>query len=370
MTHPHRNSKRRSICAELRTAILDGRHKPGDYLPTEEELVLTYGVSRPTVAGAMEDLVAEGLISRRRGVGTVVIQWQGAQTEVAVQRLGLLIPGLGRTEIFEPICAQIAAMADSRGFHVMWGGGGDTDEDPSTAALALSRRFVEQRTTGVFFAPLELGENCEDVNRQILDSFSRAGIQVVLLDRDIGPFPRRSDCDLVCLDNLRGGYMLAAHFLRRGITRLDFLALPYSAQTITQRLAGVRTALADINVHMPPEWVHTGSPEDLKWVQEMVDGGARTIICANDITAAKLMVTLDELKLRVPTDVRVAGFDDVKYAAMLRVPLTTVHQPCSAIGQTAFRTMLERLESPKRPVRKIMLSPELIVRRSCGCGNA
>ena len=76
------------------------------------------------------------------------------------------------------------------------------------------------------------------------------------------------------------------------------------------------------------------------------------------------MHTLDELGVIVPDDIRVAGFDDVRYANLLRVPLTTIHQPCRAIGSAAVQAMVERLTNPGLPARDILLDSRLVVRRS------
>ena len=70
--------------------------------------------------------------------------------------------------------------------------------------------------------------------------------------------------------------------------------------------------------------------------------------------------------MRIPQDARIAGIDDVSYAALLPVPLTTVHQPCREIGETAMRVMLERLERPKMAARDILLDCTLVIRQSCG----
>ena len=89
-------------------------------------------------------------------------------------------------------------------------------------------------------------------------------------------------------------------------------------------------------------------------------------ICANDLTAARLMQSLANIGLRVPQDVRVAGFDDVKFATLLSVPLTTIHQPCQGIATVAFDAMLERISGKPIPPRSLMLTPSLGVRESCG----
>ncbi len=68
----------------------------------------------------------------------------------------------------------------------------------------------------------------------------------------------------------------------------------------------------------------------------------------------------------MPAKIRMAGIDDVKYASLLSVPLTTIHQPCTAMGAIAVNTMLERLRQPNLPARDILLNFHLVIRDSCG----
>jgi DNA-binding LacI/PurR family transcriptional regulator len=90
------------------------------------------------------------------------------------------------------------------------------------------------------------------------------------------------------------------------------------------------------------------------------------VICANDLTAAQLIRTLETSRYLVPQDIRVVGFDDAKYATLVSVPLTTIQQPCKDIAAIAFQTMLSRIAAPTLPARNILLPPRLVVRESCG----
>ena len=89
------------------------------------------------------------------------------------------------------------------------------------------------------------------------------------------------------------------------------------------------------------------------------------IVCSNDFTAALLIQTLTALRVRLPHDLAIAGFDDVNYATLLAVPLTTIRQPFRDIGQVAVRVMRERLDNADMPARQVLLAGELIVRQSC-----
>jgi GntR family transcriptional regulator of arabinose operon len=90
------------------------------------------------------------------------------------------------------------------------------------------------------------------------------------------------------------------------------------------------------------------------------------IVCANDRTAARVMHTLLGLNVAIPGDVRLVGIDDVEYASLLPVPLTTLRQPTNQLGDAALAAMLDRVSRIDLPTRDILLHCELIVRDSCG----
>ena len=160
---------------------------------------------------------------------------------------------------------------------------------------------------------------------------------------------------------------MSKYLLDLGCARLGFVLRPGSAPTVEGRIAGLNEALRQHGQGMPPECVLRADPTDKDAVQSWVskfhpDG----ILCANDYTAGQLMHTLASLGLRVPVDVRIVGFDDVKYASILPVPLTTLRQPCVEIGVAAMKAMLARLEDPTMVPRTISLDCQIIVRDSCG----
>jgi len=205
------------------------------------------------------------------------------------------------------------------------------------------------------------------LSHRLAELLRQAGIPVVLLDRDLEPFPNRSDFDLVGIDNLGGGFRIAEHLIKLGCERLAFVARPYSAPTVEARIAGVREALCRHRLDPGPSWVRLGDPADPKFVRALIAGTPfDAFVCANDFTAARLLRSLEGAGVRVPEDVRVAGFDDVKYATLLGVPLTTMHQPCQEIALSAFRAMLARIAEPTLPPRALSLTARLVVRESCG----
>jgi DNA-binding LacI/PurR family transcriptional regulator len=363
----HDRPKHESISHDLRAAIAAGKFAARGRLPSESQLTKRYGVSRPTVLRALRDLMAEGLIERRAGSGTFVRET--APDAVKARLLGLLIPGLSTTEIFSVICGELAKLARVHDFSLLWGSSAvpfrDTDGSLDHARETC-HQFIQRKVSGVFFAPIELAPECDGGNQLVAEMLRDSGIPIVLLDRDLSPFPTRSDFDLVGVDNFAAGYELAEHLIKLGRRRLGLLARPLSAHTVDARFAGAREAgLASPGVIVnPPAY---GDPADIMFVKSLSPGqDIDAIICANDYTACTLIQTLGKLGVRVPKHVSVVGFDDVKYATLVAVPLTTMHQPCREIAVTAFHAMLERIADPALPPRGLVLSPKLVVRESCG----
>lgn len=361
-------TKHREISRQLLAEIAVGKYSASGRLPSEPQLVKRFGVSRQTVARALRDLVTEGLIERRAGSGTYVRRQTGTATKA--RQFALLIPTLGRFEIFGIICGELASLARAQDYSILWGDStqpGLDDNMSSDRALALCERFITQRVAGVFFAPFDLASGTVAANHRIAERFSKAGIPVVLLDRDLVPFPQRSHFDLVATDNLAGGSLLAEHLLKLGCRKLAFVAPPNYPSTVQARIAGVREALVSHRLELPPDWIHVGDVADLKF-RRALTGGRRwdAVICANDVTAAQLIPALAANGIEVPRDLRVVGFDDEKLAALASAPLTTIHQPCREIASTAYRAMMERVADPTVPVRSLSLTPHLVVRESCG----
>ena len=194
----------------------------------------------------------------------------------------------------------------------------------------------------------------------------RAGIPIVLLDRDFARYPDRSNFDLVGIDNHRAGYVLTRHLLQAGAQRIVFAGRTKSAGTVLARFSGYHDALTCLASGSKPIFFLTdfSDPDDIRRMLDREQPDA--LVCANDLTAARIMQVFVSMGIRVPADVRMVGVDDVSYAKFLPTPLTTIRQNCAEIGAAAMSVMLDRLKHPNQPTRDILVRCELVVRSSCG----
>jgi GntR family transcriptional regulator of arabinose operon len=355
------------VYRSLRRDIESGRLKRGDRLPSEAELERSFDASRITVGRAVRDLQRAGLVERRPGSGTYVKTPQAA----GALSFGLLIPDLGETEIFEPICQGMMASPLAREHALVWGSFTGAGPSKDERAWHLCRQYIDRKVSGVFFAPLERTAEKDETNRQIAQALDDAHMPIVLLDRTVLPYPERGHHDLVGIDNRRAGYLVTEHLLRGGSRRIAFVGLPYAAATVDAREAGYREALYAWKAPTDRAFVHRLDPAEPTAVRTLMESiRPEGIVCANDWTAARLMHTLLRLDYQVPRDVRLVGIDDLDYASLLPVPLTTLRQPTHAIGAAAIAAMLDRVVRTDLPTRDILLHGELIVRESCGSGKS
>ncbi|HYL98587.1 MAG TPA: GntR family transcriptional regulator [Blastocatellia bacterium] len=356
--------KYQQVFDALAKEIVSGKYKPGQKLPSETTLIRQFGASRITVSRAVRELKERGLVERVAGSGTYV---RAHVPDEGDSLFGLLIPNLGEMEIFEPICQGMAGAPVASRYGLLWGRSQSTSEDRQQRAMDLCNEFIQRNVAGVFFAPLELTSEKDATNETVLNALDRARIPVVLLDRSELPFPRRGKHDLVGIDNRRAGYLAADHLLKAGCRRIVFIGYPNGAPTVQLRAAGFREALFDCGVTELGDWVQLVPAITQDEVKRVMDSlGPQAFVCVNDRTAGPLMHAVLKLGYQIPRDVRIVGIDDVEYASLLPVPLTTIHQPCREIGQAAVSAMFDRIRRPDMMPRDILLDCELVVRESCG----
>jgi LacI family transcriptional regulator len=200
-----------------------------------------------------------------------------------------------------------------------------------------------------------------------------ARLPVVVLSDRAG---RRTKLDSVGVDNRAGMRALIEHLVEQhGHRDIAFVAGPHRSPDSEERFAGFRLAMRAAGLACPAKphavgnFTATGGAAAVRAL--LADRRPPdAVVCGNDQMAIGALDVLAEVRLRVPADVAVTGFDDVALARHVRPPLTTVAQPMREIGAEAVRIVLARLVDPGADRRAVVLSTDLVLRRSCGCRAA
>jgi LacI family transcriptional regulator len=348
--------------------IRSGKYAAERPFPSLTAIMRRFGVSRVTASRAVEQLRRRGAISTEPGSGS----------RVRNRSIGLVLPGLAYSEVFQPILARLSALCRRNGYSLIFGGAfSGTPEECASQARDLAVSLVKQHVSGVILQPATRCNGASESNRAIVSTFAEASIPIVLVDYDIEIPPERSGYDMVGLNNFEAGRCMGAHLLEAGARRIAFLVHPNASASVSLRHAGVAAAVAAAAAARKGKNTRHKAdatceffrldvePDDKKAVASALRRlKPDAFVCGNDKMAARLNQTLSALGRRIPDDVMLAGFDDIQIARAMTPQLTTMHQPCEDIATTAFRTLLERIANPSLPSRDIFLSAPLVARES------
>lgn len=354
-------SKSNVIVETLKGEILSGKYSSNRLFPSERALAVRFKSSRPTVRQAVQTLRDEGLIRSQRGSGTFV-------TKSAMSRkIGLMLSGITYSEYFQPIATSFMQLAREQSYTLCFEAvRSPNPEERIHEAREIAAEFIHEQVAGVIYHPLDYAFDSGVANREILKAFRRARIPVVLFDSDIEVAPRHSDYDLVSIDNIMAGEMVARHLLESGAENIHFLLKPNWIPNAKNRIRGVMCAVGTAGRHWSPANVLISEPDDVDAIRRHFRRRPRpdAFICENDQLAAIFKKSLEKIGLNVPRDVLLAGFDDVNVARLLTPPLTSIHQPCDQIAAAAFSRLLARIAEPSLPPQEIFVHAPLVVRAS------
>jgi LacI family transcriptional regulator len=178
----------------------------------------------------------------------------------------------------------------------------------------------------------------------------------------------------VALDHHRAAELTLSHLYSLGHRQIAFMrGQPFSSDS-NARWKGLVSVAADLGFAIRPELVVTldrdiSSPElGYPVVQQLLATGTpfSALVAFNDISAIGAIRALQDANLRVPADVSVIGFDDIKAAGFTLPRLSTIHQPLEEFGRIASEYLLGRIKG-KLPLRQeIAVHPTLVVRESTG----
>jgi LacI family transcriptional regulator len=195
-----------------------------------------------------------------------------------------------------------------------------------------------------------------------------SGLAVVAFDRPL----EGVGTDAVLIENRSGAEEAVNHLIGHGHKRIACLGYDDGAYPVAERIIGYRTAMLS-NELQPNIFMKITSLETtVGWLKAAGPKTARptAIFSTNYRTSVFLLRALSELKIRIPDDIAVIGFDDFDLATLIAPPLTTVGQSPVDLAKRAAKLLMDRIQeiragSESVPA-KIMLPATLIVRESCG----
>jgi len=321
---------------------------------TEKSLCEQYNVSRITAKHALKKLETDGLLYRKRGVGSFVAPSSAGVVSVTNKVFALIIPFVV-TQAGMFMAVEAASQIFSRLRHQLTIHISHSAEQDAE----LLRQLYNQGVDGVIYYQRVSGRASGFPN-EALNRFVENNIPVIVLDKT-SPLDHISS--VVC-DHYRGGYMLAEHLISYGHKQICYLSrYTPEVSTIHDRYTAYVDCLHENNIDIQPQFVHWNFNErdGYHMLKHLVNNlhldGVTAIICENDEVAFNVYMCCGSLGIRIPEDMNITGFDNIEWATTGSARITTIDQNFPLIGEAVANALLQEKYSPQCYTVPVQLIP-------------
>jgi LacI family transcriptional regulator len=271
--------------------------------------------------------------------------------------IGLIIPDIGNA-YFANMARAIDEGCQDGGWSVILCNTGDRHYRD----MEYIKLLADKGADGIIFIM------AQDTTRQMaleaLELLEEVRIPYTVLDR----IPEDALCPGVGTDHEQGGYLATRHLIELGHERIAcVVGLPASQMDSESRFQGYCRALREAHLPIYRELICIGEytkEGGEAAVDQLIQQDFTAIFACNDASAYGVCKRLREYGRCVPDEISVVGYDDVFYASMLGVPLTTVRQQIHAMGLEAARQILRQIRGEGGEKTRAIFKPELVVRDS------
>ena len=270
--------------------------------------------------------------------------------------IALLVPN-----ILNPLYPQIAKgvedVTHQKGYNILL----CNTEDSHIREAEYIDMLLEKRVDGFILTASQLPH-------EELKKISEAKIPLVLIDNN-----ENHQENIVYTDYILGGYLATQHLIEIGYKKIAHITGPLRLKENNDKYLGYLKALGENDIAPIEQLVINGDNE--------VEGGyiaakklislpnpPDAIFAANDLMAIGAIDAIKAEGYKIPKDIAVVGFDDIRMASLIEPKLTTVSQPVYKMGLIAARILFDCIENNDdiNYQQKIYIQPKLMVRKSCG----
>lgn len=351
-------TKYQEIADTLKTRILSGEFHDTKVLPTEQALSTLFHASRQTVRQALSLLVKDGLIIRRQGSGSRVVERR--QPPSNSQRFVAVIASYISHYIFPSMLREVENVLSNNNCSPLL----FATQNQVLTERKILQSLLHQSVDGILVEGTKtaLFNPNLDLYQQLMDR----GIPLVFIH---GNYAELKGPPAVLDDNAGGGRQLVEHLVRSGHTNIAGIFKSDDIQG-HGRYAGFATALRDAGLPVDDShifWYHTELKELLMSENCPFDlvntiSGCSAVVCYNDEIANYLVSLLLRKGVRVPENVAVVSFDNSQYSELCPVPLTSLSHGDRNVGGAAAEKLVKLMNG--EPCDSELIPWILVERRS------
>lgn len=271
------------------------------------------------------------------------------------ESIGIIVP-----EMTNPVFSELVHGAEEflskNGYHVIIG---STNQSLDKERLYLDM-LSGKKVDGLIILPTFLNE-IED----ILKDFKLHHFPFIIM----GVKSNVPDINFVSTNKVEGAFIGVEHLIQKGHKNIAFVRGSEVEEHSSERLEGYMKALNIYGIPFREEYI-IKSKQDFSDVREKVKAFKQeypevtALFCLYDYIAMAVMKALYDLKLRIPEDVAVVGYDNIQLDEYLPVGLTSIDGNNNKVGEIAARIILNQISTGTEEVQHVLLTPKLVVRES------
>jgi len=321
------------------------------------------GVSPSTISRVMNapEIVAEDtrqkVINAIKELAYIPNMMAANMPKKRTNSIGLIIPDITNT-FFSNLIRGVQDVCEKQRYSVLVVNSDDSQEKEGRYLKLLYSRRVD----GVILTVAGYRE--KEFPEEELSLLKK--MNIVLIDREINGFT----APIVKINNFSGAYSAVKYLLKMGHKKIMYLAGIKGTRTNQEREKAYLAALEDANINWKKEIVGNFHLDVAYqkimyyWPQlKNSDELPTAIFAANDLMAIGALKAFAQLKVRVPEDISIIGFDNIPFSDCTYPPLTTIAQPTYPMGQKAVETLLKMIDK-KKIKKSVEFKTDLIERES------
>ncbi|MBN1555480.1 MAG: GntR family transcriptional regulator [Phycisphaerae bacterium] len=333
--------------------------QPGNPLGFEKDLCEILKMSRTVLRRAILELVKEGRIISKPGLGHFVSD-QNQPNEISGTILVILgARTFGSAFIQDQHLASII-MGIEHAFsrteiQLEWSSLG-----PTLSPLDVYLSRCTSDTKGVIYIPLS-----DQVVEPIADGLHSKNAPLVIAGRPM----HHEESRCVYVNHYEGMTRAIRYLTALGHRNIAYITNYSNSWVYTSRLKAYQDELTSAGVESDPQWVVScvGGEEHVEAAtRELLEKqkNLTALVVAHGSILPNVLKVLRASRKRIPDDLSVVSYDDTSAAQINHPPITVVRQPLQKIGETAARLLLKEISNHEHATATIPLEAELIVRDS------
>lgn len=268
--------------------------------------------------------------------------------------VGLIIPDITNM-YFAELAKSIVKETRRFGYNIML----CDSENDSAQQMDFIKMLYQNGIKGLIMAI----SSDASTHKKTFSMIKKFNMSVVLVDRFLSEY----NIDTVVINNRHGAYMAMKHLLELGHRRIGCITGPDKLQDSRERYAGFVQAMTEYGLPIEKNLVYNGDynmESGYCGGEALIKQGVTAIFTFNDMMAYGVYQMAEKMKIKIPQQLSVIGFDNILFSQLLSIPLTTISQPVHDMGIKAVEILMSRFENMEKNVETFVFEPEIVIRES------